>query len=248
MHQNYYGNNLFAPENFKYVEINKQPAATCDNFLNGVLNAKNILCSLERSLKKTQNYEDQLLKCQCKHFHTTNEQHVFSNKNDSSEEKCVSSRSSEDLANDWASMNVVCLKYHYEELSARYDVLLREYDERCNLETSHKETISRLRNRMKRNHTNLIEANKALLAVGEKYMKLRQKKLIEKEWFEHRIEQLKQRIEDVVRTAERARLELDDQLNNCHEDNVSLSLLVEEVLLRLYYSEEDTKQMKSLFV
>lgn len=122
MHSNCYANNLFAPENFKCVEINKDPVSLlllkhakcyvryldciikfqlithhknilqpsnvkCNNFLSGLLNAKNILYSLEKSLKKTQTYEDRMLQCRCNHSHTgNNERHfVLSDEKDSIE-------------------------------------------------------------------------------------------------------------------------------------------------------------------
>ncbi|XP_038206233.1 uncharacterized protein LOC119828204 [Zerene cesonia] len=237
MFPNSYTQKLFAPENFKCYEVNKE-LVTQKNFLNGLENARHILHCLEKSLKKTRSYEDQLLRCKSKHSHvhikTSDSQISQDNSSKPSETaNSQSSKSPVNLPESWSAISIVCLQYQYEELSARYESLLRDYDERCKLVNSRDVEISRLRQRMKRNHARLVDANKALLAVGERYMALRKKKFVQKLWYEERIDQLKQRIQDVVTTAERARLEIDDQLLNliAGEEDTSASLLLEEVLV-----------------
>ncbi|CAG4962638.1 unnamed protein product [Colias eurytheme] len=249
---NSYTQNLFAPENFKCYEVNKE-LVTQKNFLRGLENARNILHCLEKSLKKTRSYEDQLFVCKSKHphVHTKISDSQFSQDPSSKPSETVNSKSSRspvNLQESWSTMSIVCLQYQYEELSARYESLLRAYDERCKSVKSRDVEISRLRQRMKRNHARLVDANKALLAVGERYMELRKKKMVQKHWFEERIDQLKQRIQNVVTTAERARLEIDDQLLNLigDEEDTSVSLLLEEVRkCNLLFLENI--QLKSLF-
>ncbi|VVD03246.1 unnamed protein product [Leptidea sinapis] len=106
-----------------------QPAEKINNnFMKCLDNVRKIIGSLDRSLKKTRKYEDQLL---------------------------------------------------YEELSKRYESLLRAYDDRSNVLSNRETALSKARELMKMKNKQLIEANTALLTVGEKYLNLRRKKFIQ---------------------------------------------------------------------
>lgn len=69
------------------------------------------------------------------------------------------------------------LLYRYEELSKRFETLLRAYDDRCNLLNTRDATLSRLRQRARLTHARLSHAHQALLSVGEKFLALRERRI-----------------------------------------------------------------------
>ncbi|XP_050675414.1 uncharacterized protein LOC126972602 [Leptidea sinapis] len=226
-------NSDLSTNNFQYVVVNKEPAEkTNNNFMKCLDNVRKIIGSLDRSLKKTRKYEDQLFYCKSTHNHIHGTELSCESRSKCSDaDKSKSSRSHVDIADSWSTLSIVRLQYQYEELSKRYESLLRAYDDRSNVLSNRETALSKARELMKMKNKQLIEANTALLTVGEKYLNLSRKKFIQKQWYLDRIEQLKDRIHELVATAERARLELDDKLvyMSSQEDDETIKLLLKEV-------------------
>ncbi|KAL0822378.1 hypothetical protein ABMA28_004467 [Loxostege sticticalis] len=210
---------LFTPENFKCVEVYNFPSTPSQekNFMNGLQNVRQLLEGLERSLAKTSKYEDQLLRCKSTHAHS----HAYWWDSDRSEKesKCSKSgtydlvgikpRSQVNLAESWSTMSIVCLQYQYEELSKRYESLLRAYHDRCAVVRERDGALGRLRARTKDAHSQLAHAHRTLIAVGDKYLELCRKKRTQKNKYEDRIKHLKATVRGVMAMCEHARLQLD---------------------------------------
>nr|XP_034831547.1 uncharacterized protein LOC117988505 [Maniola hyperantus] len=207
------------------------------NFINGLQNARGLLNCLERSFEKSCKYEDNLLRCRATHNHshdskdwcseesTTRVSGSYSRKEKS---KSCQTRSSTNGTESWSSASIACLQYQYEELSKRYQMLLRAYGNRCNSLTSHDGALIKLYKRVKETHAELAHVNKSLLIIGEKYLNLKYKRLAQKIWYEERIERMKRASRAVVLTAERARRDLDEQLARslaCEQDTAIILLL-----------------------
>ncbi|CAH2256672.1 jg19630 [Pararge aegeria aegeria] len=132
-------------------------------------------------------------------------------------------------------MSIACLQYQYNELSKRYEMLLRAYDERCNSISSQDGAFLKLHKRLKELYVELTHVHKCLLIIGEKYLDLKYKRFTQKVWYEERIESLKCASKAVLLTAERARRDLDDQLSRCLacEHDTAVTLLLEKVISTL---------------
>ncbi|XP_072947777.1 uncharacterized protein [Epargyreus clarus] len=216
----------------------KSKVSNKKSFLQGIQNARHLLNKLDRSLQKTNKYETRLLQCKATHAHTHNEPHdmgqleVKETISSKSEKPSASSlRSPIDLAESWSTMSIVCLQYQYEELSKRYESLLQAYHERCNAMNARDASVQRLQDRVKIAQDQLACTHKALLTVGEKYLKLRCKKLTQKSCYEDKCERLRQKMRKMLSEVERARLELDDQIsqNLSSEHDTAIALLLSEI-------------------
>ncbi|XP_013172100.1 PREDICTED: uncharacterized protein LOC106121138 [Papilio xuthus] len=226
------------PEIVHHSKINENSAQFFrrKNFLNGLQNALNILNGLERCLQKTGKYEKKLLKCKSSHSHTHNNDWWESEPSEGKEtkisntDKTTSSRNQVDLAESWSTMSIVCLQYQYEELSKRYEALLQAYDERCSALSERERAVTRLQGRTDRMRAQLVHAHQALLSVGDKYLMLRGKKMMQKKWYEERLEALKRLLQEITFEAERAEFELNSQTQESVEsEDVDTSLLVSEI-------------------
>ncbi|XP_059053841.1 uncharacterized protein LOC131848103 [Achroia grisella] len=203
------------------------------NFVNGLHNARNILHNLEQCIRKTNHYEERLLRCRADHCHS----HTNELLNNEPSEKLFktgtkqTSRSQVDLAESWSTMSIVCLQYQYEELSKRYEALLQAYNDRCTAVNIRDTSIERLQCRTKEMHKQLTHAHKVLLVVGEKFLTLKRKCHMQKNKYKDTIELLKCAVKNVVRSTERARLVLEQQLKVCMaaEHNAHTSLLLAEI-------------------
>ncbi|XP_026316914.1 uncharacterized protein LOC113228007 isoform X2 [Hyposmocoma kahamanoa] len=240
-------NTVYTPGGFKYAGSNSARDINQKNFMNGLQNACKLLSSLERSLHKTKKYEKQLVKCHSTHSHTHSltdwwdseiSQSSTSRKETtkrSTTDAAKPTRSQVDVAESWSTMSIVCLQYQYEELSKRYETLLRAYDDRCNLLNTRDATLSRLRQRARMTHARLTHAHQALLSVGEKFLALRDRRIAQCR-YEEKIFQLKSTMRDVMAAAERARLELDSQIADTllAERDSAAALLLAEVYCRYF--------------
>ncbi|KPI97261.1 hypothetical protein RR46_09168 [Papilio xuthus] len=118
----------------------------------------------------------------------------------------------------------------YEELSKRYEALLQAYDERCSALSERERAVTRLQGRTDRMRAQLVHAHQALLSVGDKYLMLRGKKMMQKKWYEERLEALKRLLQEITFEAERAEFELNSQTQESVEsEDVDTSLLVSEI-------------------
>lgn len=70
----------------------------------------------------------------------------------------------------------MCSLLRYEELSKRYKFLLEINEERCKAVGAKDAQLQQLQALAETTHAQLLEAHKTLLAVGEKYMAMRQRK------------------------------------------------------------------------
>lgn len=75
--------------------------------------------------------------------------------------------------------NLRVISLRYEELSKRYEALLRAYDERCGALNDRERAVARLQSRTDRMRAQLVHAHQALLSVGDKYLILRGKKMMQ---------------------------------------------------------------------
>lgn len=66
--------------------------------------------------------------------------------------------------------------YRYEELSKRYEALLKAFNDKCSVVNAKNQTIARLRQRARVMHAQLASAHKTLLCVGEKYLTLKRRR------------------------------------------------------------------------
>ncbi|CAH0398838.1 unnamed protein product [Chilo suppressalis] len=248
MHSNKFKNNTFAPEKNKHVKFNDFTSNPIGqkNFISGLQNARRLLEGLERSFAKTVQYEARLLRCQATHAHSHDDR--WSSDNMSYEkdyrtnntESTKTSRGQVDLAESWSTMSIVCLQYQYEELSKRYEALLRAYDERCSVVSERDAALTRSRVRARNTHAQLVHAHKTLLAVGEKYLALWQKKHLQKKKFEKYTERLKATVRGMIAMCEHARLELDTRISRFMEkeqDAPKAQLLAEIRKCNLLYLE-----------
>ncbi|CAK1586024.1 unnamed protein product [Parnassius mnemosyne] len=232
-------NNFFIPQNYQREKISETSASFLrhKNFLNGLQNAQNLLNGLERCLQKSSKYEKKLLRCKSSHSHTHNfndwwesEPSVEKETKTSNTGNTKSSRSQVDLAESWSTMSIVCLQYQYEELSKRYETLLQAYDERCRKLNESDKTIERLQRRTYATHAQLVRANKTLLSVGEKYLILRRKRLLQKKLYEEKLEVLKHIIQEITAEVDQKDLELDRlNINVEPELEVNTALLMSEI-------------------
>ncbi|XP_050351651.1 uncharacterized protein LOC126774258 [Nymphalis io] len=122
-----------------------------------------------------------------------------------------SPRSVYNVTESWSTMSMVCLQYQYEELTKRYNTLLQAYNEGCTSLGSYNNELLKLRKRIKDSHEEITSANKIILTVGNKYLTLKHRKLIQKVWYEGKIERLKRAIRTILVTAERACIALNEQ-------------------------------------
>ncbi|CAH2090963.1 unnamed protein product [Euphydryas editha] len=219
-------NKLFAPNNFEYVEINKTTQSTGEqkNVVYGIKNAISLLNELENSFKKSKHYEEKLLKCRMlhKHFHsndlwntddsdTKNSQNINKSSKRSNTDASKSPRSAFAITESWSTMSIVCLQYQYEELSKRYKNLLKAYNDACSSLSSQDHELLELRSQLKEAHADITKAHETILNVGSKYLTLKQKKLFQKISYQTKLEDLKKAIHDILVTAERASLELNEK-------------------------------------
>ncbi|KAL4712064.1 hypothetical protein ACJJTC_003731 [Scirpophaga incertulas] len=207
-------NNTFASENIKCFHIDD---LLQKNFMNGLQNAGKLLENLERSLNKTIQYESRLLRCKAAHAHSHGDQWS----SDKSDDKCVTnfeadtkelSRNPVDLMESWSTMSIVCLQYQYEELSKRYESLLRAYHELCGTVSNRDATLARLRNRGRATRAQLMHTHKSLISIGEKYLLLWDKKQLQKEQYKKTVDRMKAMVRGMMGMCEQARLELDNRL------------------------------------
>ncbi|XP_047993867.1 uncharacterized protein LOC125232254 isoform X2 [Leguminivora glycinivorella] len=109
-------------------------------------------------------------------------------------------------------MSIVCLQYQYEELSKRYKALLSEYSSCCETANAKNTEVARLQALASSTHAQLMDAHTMLLAVGEKYMALRERKLAMKHAYAKKVHQLKRVVKELIASADKARRELDSSL------------------------------------
>lgn len=191
---------------------------TQKNFVHGLQNARSILSDLERSIQKSHCYERRLLKCRSQHSHSHSEDGSRDGGVEREKESCArtetanASRSQVDVGESWSTMSIVCLQYQYEELSKRYEALLRAYDERCSALSARDEALQRLRQRVEAAQAHCASANKALLTVGEKYLRLRRRGHAQRAIYREQIKYLQEALRGMLRVASGARLELDAEL------------------------------------
>ncbi|KAG6444728.1 hypothetical protein O3G_MSEX003555 [Manduca sexta] len=229
-------NNLFSPENLKFVEVNSFSVVESHqkNFINGIRNLHNLINNLEKSINTSKKYEKRLFQCKANHAHSHNANEWWDT--DVSEEKREILKGSErdksvELAASWSTVSIVCLQYQYEELSKRYDSLLQVYENRCKSVNACNVSILNLRQRLKSTHEQLSHAHRALLAVGDKYLALRRKRNRQKGEYEDKILKLEEKLKNVLKIAEQGRLKLDSQLAVylAEERNSEAAMLLVEI-------------------
>ncbi|KAJ0178171.1 hypothetical protein K1T71_005994 [Dendrolimus kikuchii] len=237
--QNHY---LFSPENLKCVEINglsSQSGNNQKNFVNGLANAQLILSKLEESLEKSNKYELQMFKCQIchTHFQDTNDwwdadisdNDVYESSKPGNEKSTTNPGG--ELMESWSTMFIICLQHKYEQLSKRYKALLEAYDKRCEAISNRDAALLKMRHRVTRTYSKLENAHTTLLAVGEKYLALGRKMNYHKFIYEEKIIKLQSKLNEVIETAERARIEFDEQLTRClaEEQDTDTAILLYEI-------------------
>ncbi|CAH0584420.1 unnamed protein product [Chrysodeixis includens] len=224
-------NDLFPPSNVKCVSINESTVSNSEippkNFINSLQNARNTLGCLERSIRKSNRYEQKLLQCKSahNHLHDVNEwwdtdqsdDKSFKGSNTTSTSPCKSTRSHEDFTESWSTMSIVCLEYQYEELAKRYKSLLEAYNEQCGAVSLRDQRLEQWQERVSVTQTQLEHAHHALLAVGEKFLTLRQKRNLQKTWYEDQLVRLRRALRGVEDEATRARMRFDARLAYCLE-------------------------------
>ncbi|XP_064292282.1 uncharacterized protein LOC128673262 [Plodia interpunctella] len=202
-------------------------------FLSGLANARSLLKSLEHSIQRTGKYEQQLLRCRAKHAHahSVGEWCASEGQEKAKAAGTVYSRSPADLSQTWSSVSIVCLQYQYEELSKRYEALLKAYDDRCSAVNSRDIALENLQRCLDATRAELKQAHQSLLAVGEKFLELKDKKKSETAFYEEIIISLREAVSRVVDYTERARAHLDRQLEKCMkaEKDTTKALLLAEI-------------------
>ncbi|XP_061378191.1 uncharacterized protein LOC116772589 [Danaus plexippus] len=239
-------NDLFMPSNFKYVNVNRLSQKNREQkFLVGLQNAKSIIGELERSIKKSERYEEKLFKCKKSHSHSHDinewwESDVsnsrFSKCSGESNHSKLNTCKSQNVSlvkidESLSSINLFCLQNKYEDLLKRYEILSKLYVERCSLLTSRDVELATLRLCVKKTDDELQRVNRALLLVGKQYIDLKCKRFFQKVWYEERLFHLKCSMEAILSSAERARIELDDKLESVlnSQQDAAVSLLLAEI-------------------
>ncbi|XP_047027079.1 uncharacterized protein LOC124635260 [Helicoverpa zea] len=240
-------NDLFSPSNMKYVAVNSfAPNPNQKNFINSVQNVRNTLGCLERSLLKSNEYEQQLLQCRGSHSHSHAPSHDVNQwwESEHSEEKSfkcsnttsgtINSKSSarqEDYTDTWSSMSIVCLQYHYEELSKRYKALIEAYNEQRQAISLRDKRLEALRERANTTQAHLQHAHETLIAVGEKFLALKRKRNEDKTRFEEQLAAMKEALHDMMETTTNARMKFDDRLAEymANEEDSDAALLLYEI-------------------
>ncbi|XP_061714943.1 uncharacterized protein LOC133523405 [Cydia pomonella] len=213
--------NFITADNIKNMTVNNYPQDVFrqKNFLNGLQNARNLLKHLQESLEETRKYENELMRCRSTHLHE-HEDHTInewlSDHEHEQNHKTWQSSGSETqdygAIESWSTMSIVCLQYQYEELSKRYKSLLCEYSSCCEAANAKNTEVARLQALASSTHAQLMDAHTMLLAVGEKYMSLRERKLAMKHAYSKKVHQLRRAVKELIAAADRARRELDSSL------------------------------------
>ncbi|XP_026738028.1 uncharacterized protein LOC113501171 isoform X2 [Trichoplusia ni] len=223
-------NDLFSPSNVKCVSINdstvSNPEIPPKNFMNSLQNARNTLGCLERSIRKSNRYEQKLLQCKSAHNHShdvnewwdsdQSDDKSFKGSNTTSTSHCKSTKSHEDFTESWSTMSIVCLQYQYEELAKRYKSLLEAYNEQSSAVGLRDKRLEQWQERVSATQAQLENAHHALIAVGEKFLSLKQKRNLQT-WYEEQLGRLRQVLRSVEDEATRARLRFDARIAYCLE-------------------------------
>uniref|UniRef100_A0A2A4K3W3 Uncharacterized protein n=1 Tax=Heliothis virescens TaxID=7102 RepID=A0A2A4K3W3_HELVI len=236
-------NDLFSPSNLKCVAVNSfAPNANQKNFINSVQNVRNTLGCLERSLRKSNQYEQQLLHCRSSHTHSHGVNQWWDSEH--SEEKSFkcsnttsgtsNSKSSgrpEDHTDTWSTMSIICLQYHYEELAKRYKALIEAYNKQSQAIGLRDKRLEALRERANTMQAHLAHAHKTLLAIGEKFLALKRKRNGDKIRFEEQLAAMRQALHDMMETTTRARMKFDERLADymANEEDSDAALLLYEI-------------------
>ncbi|KAF9419424.1 hypothetical protein HW555_004072, partial [Spodoptera exigua] len=206
------------------------------NFINSVQNVRNTLGSLERSIGKSKQYEQRLLRCRGSHSHSHGVNDWWDS--DHSEEKSFKSssnsktcQSNDDYTDTWSTMSIVCLQYQYEELAKRYQILVQAYEEQCNAVGLCDKRLGQWRERATSTQAHLTHAHKTLIAVGEKYIALKNKCNLKKNWYKEQLAAMKQSLHDMMEATTQARMEFDARLEYCmaNERDSDAALLLYEI-------------------
>ncbi|XP_063363505.1 uncharacterized protein LOC134652264 [Cydia amplana] len=212
-------NNLNTADSIKNITVNNYPQDVFrqKNFMNGLQNARSILKDLQESLVETIKYENELMRCRSTHVHEHNKDHGINEwLSDEQNQKTGQSSGSETqdygAIESWSTMSIVCLQYQYEELAKRYKSLLCQYSSCCETANAKNTEVARLQALANSTHAQLMDAHTMLLAVGEKYMSLRERKLAMKHAYSKKVHQLKRAVKKLISAADRARRELDSSL------------------------------------
>ncbi|XP_035444623.1 uncharacterized protein LOC118272335 isoform X1 [Spodoptera frugiperda] len=234
-------NELFSPRNLQCVTVNNfGPNSDHKSFINSVQNVRNTLGSLERSIGKSKEYEQKLLQCRGSHSHSHGANEWWDS--DHSEEKSFkcnttttsnskSSETNEEYTDTWSTMSIVCLQYQYEELAKRYQILVQAYEDQCNAVGLCDKRLDQWRERANSTQAHLTHAHKTLIAVGEKYLALKNKCNLKKAWYKEQLAAMKQSLHDMMEATTRARMKFDARLEYCmaNEHDADAALLLYEV-------------------
>ncbi|XP_063382034.1 uncharacterized protein LOC134668518 [Cydia fagiglandana] len=214
-------NNLITADSIKNMTVNNYPQDVFrqKNFINGLKNARNLLKDLQESLEETRKCENELMRCRSTHVHE-HKDHIINEwlSDHEHEETHKTWQSSGSETQDhgaiesWSTMSIVCLQYQYEELAKRYKSLLCQYSSCCEAADAKNTEVARLQTLANSTHAQLMDAHTMLLAVGEKYMSLRERKLAMKHAYSIKVHQLKRTVKGLIAAADRARRELDSSL------------------------------------
>ncbi|XP_063535230.1 uncharacterized protein LOC134745172 [Cydia strobilella] len=208
-------NNLITADGIKIMTVNDYPQDVFrqKNFMNGLQNARNLLKDLLESLEETRKYENELMRCGSTHVHERKDHKTNEWLSDEQNHKTWQSSGSETqdygALESWSTMSIVCLQYQYEELAKRYKSLLCQYSSCCEADNAKNTEVARLQALANSTHAQLMDAHTMLLAVGEKYMSLRERKLAMKHAYSKKVHQLKRAVKKLIAAADRARCELD---------------------------------------
>uniref|UniRef100_A0A2H1VRF8 SFRICE_010628 n=1 Tax=Spodoptera frugiperda TaxID=7108 RepID=A0A2H1VRF8_SPOFR len=234
-------NELFSPRNLQCVTVNNfGPNSDHKSFINSVQNVRNTLGSLERSIGKSKEYEQKLLQCRGSHSHSHGGNEWWDS--DHSEEKSFkcnttttsnskSSETNEEYTDTWSTMSIVCLQYQYEELAKRYQILVQAYEDQCNAVGLCDKRLDQWRERANSTQAHLTHAHKTLIAVGEKYLALKNKCNLKKAWYKEQLAAMKQSLHDMMEATTRARMKFDARLEYCmaNEHDADAALLLYEI-------------------
>ncbi|KAJ8715995.1 hypothetical protein PYW08_013280 [Mythimna loreyi] len=235
-------NDLFSPSNVKCFAVNNFASNSHQkNFINGVRDVRHTLGCLERSIKKSNEYEQRLLRCRGSHRHNHgasdwwdsehSDEKVFKCSNTSSTTNTKSSRSLDGCPDTWSSMSIICLQHQYEELAKRYRALIQAYDEQCYAVGMRNKRLEKWRQCVYSTRAHLTLAHTALLSVGEKYLTLKNKRMDQKKWYQDQLLGMRQTLQDMRDSTNRARMKFDAQLEKCmaSENDSDVALMLNEI-------------------
>ncbi|KAJ8713603.1 hypothetical protein PYW07_013973 [Mythimna separata] len=234
-------NDLFSPSNVKCFAINGYASNSHQkSLMNGVRNVRHTLGCLERSINKSNEYEQRLMHCRRSHKHShadnwwngeQSDEKFFKCSNTTSTSNTKTSRSLDDCTDTWSSMSIICLQYQYEELAKRYKALIQAYDEQCYAVGMRNKRLEKWRQRVYSTRAHLTLAHTALLSVGEKYLALKHKRKEQKKWYEDQLLSMRQTLQEMMESTTQARMKFDAHLEKCMacESDSDVALLLNEI-------------------